>query len=503
MTEQFSTASIAAAPVASGLRISPAVADWFLSRGISQETLERAPVASGTTFFPELKGKSEAAFFKFPGGWKARAVPGKAFVSSKGWKPSFWNLEPVLAYLGRASIGTVIVTEGEIDALSIIEAGIPEFQILSVPNGAGGGSTDPDRGMPWLLDGLEAGLSRAKKIIWCGDMDEAGLALRSTMAHQFGIAKFWYVDWPEGCKDANDVLLKHDPEYLRNTVLHNAKAWPAAGLFSMEEMPEPPKLTLWTPEIDVMRNVVHLAPTHLSIVTGQPGHGKTEFFGQVWFEIARKYEIGICLASFETGPKPYLRRKFRSLFNHGKREFEMTPEELGKADQFIHNHYRFVQHPDHTPELEWLLDMAEVAVIRHGCQVVQIDPWNRLEDSSEKGEREDKYILRCLKSMVAFAHDLNVHVQVIVHPSKMDSQLRGEPPKLEDCSGAKAWDTVPDQGFSIHRPVVFDGQRRTEANFYVLKARFKELGYPCKLEVNYDLRTDTYVGLSLPIGTPA
>jgi twinkle protein len=41
----------------------------------------------------------------------------------------------------------------------------------------------------------------------------------------------------------------------------------------------------------------------------------------------------------------------------------------------------------------------------------------------------------------------------------------------------------------VHRPKVFEnGERKTEADLYVLKSRFDELGYPCRLAMNYDLK---------------
>lgn len=474
------------------------VLDWFLSRGISEETLRSLPVASGTTFFPELKDKSEAAFFKFEEGWKARAVPGKAFVSSKGWKPAFWNLPAVLEMLSIMGNATVFITEGELDALALVEAGVPYNQILSVPNGASG-TQDEERGLPFLLDGLKAGLNKASKIVWCGDADEPGLLLRSTMANQFGIAKFWFVDWPDECKDANDVLLKHGALYLREQVLSHAKPWPTDGVYRMEDLPEPPKLVLWTPDIDCLCNNVFLAPATLSVVTGQPNHGKSTVFGQIWFEIMRKYNVAGCFASFETRPKPYMRRQIRALMNDGKQEYELTAKELKKADDFIHDHYLFLTHPEHRASLDWILDRAEIAVVRHGARILQIDPWNRMEGSRGRDESETEYIARCLKALAVFAVDMNCHVQILAHPAKMDSNRKGQPPELEDISGSKNWDNMPDQGFVIHRPVLFkEGVKHTEARFIVRKARFEELGSPVDYWLNYDVPTKTFVGLSLP-----
>ncbi len=235
-----------------------------------------------------------------------------------------------------------------------------------------------------------------------------------------------------------------------------------------------------------------LSPKCLSVVTGHPGHGKTLLWMQIWYQVAKAYDIAVCVASFETRAKPHHRRALRQL-HAGCSEAEIAPDSLAAADQFIEDHFLWLQHPDQRPTLEWALDAAEVAVVRHGCRVVQIDPWNRLEADRAKQETETEYILRALRSLYSFANDLSCHVQIVAHPAKMDSQRRGRAPILEDIAGSKAWDNVVDQGFVVHRPEVFkDGVRHTEAVLFHRKARFEELGYPCKLALDYDLDVGRY-----------
>ena len=468
--------------------------NWLLKeRAISQKTSAKLPVASGTTFFSDLGAKSEAVFFKYEGGWKARPIGEKGFVASKGWKPSFWNIERTLDELSKCHGFDVYITEGEIDAMSLVEAGIPEYQVISVPNGASG-TTDESRGIPYVDDALQNGLNKATRIIWCGDNDEPGLALRAQMAQQFGIAKFWYIDWPEEAKDANDVLKKNGGDYLKNYVYDNPISWPVEGIYTLGEMPEPPKFTLWEPEIDCLKGKVFLAPRTLSVVTGQPGHGKSTFLGQVWFEIIRKYGLRGCFAAFETRPKPHIRRQIRTLFNNCP-EFDQTPQELKAADEWAEDHYLFLNHPEQRPTLDWFLDQAEIAVVRHGVKIIQLDPWNRLEASRERSESETEYIARCLRSLHVFAVDMDCHVQIIAHPAKMGGDRRGNPPELEDISGSKSWDSMVDQGFVIHRPRLFDevGGRITKARFLVRKSRFEELGYPMAVNLDYDLNKRMYV----------
>lgn len=43
---------------------------------------------------------------------------------------------------------------------------------------------------------------------------------------------------------------------------------------------------------------------------------------------------------------------------------------------------------------------------------------------------------------------------------------------LEDIAGAKPWDNMPDQGFTVHRPKMYEkGTIKTEALLFHRKAR--------------------------------
>lgn len=468
--------------------------EWAQSRGISRETLEALPVGSGSVFFPDLNAKSEAVFFGYKDGWKARSFPEKSFVAGGGFKPSFWNLEAVLA----AKPDTVFVTEGEMDACAIVESGIPACQVLSVPTGARLQPQDDPReskGYGWALDALKMGLGAIKRFVWCGDADAPGEALRADMLKIIGAARFYYVTWPDGIHDPNDMLLKDGPGALRELILDGALPWPHEGLYRLSELPEPVPLPIWKPPMPGFDGKVHLAPRTLSLVTGQPGHGKTMLWGEIWFQTVKAYGLSCCIASFETRPKPHIRRQLRTLLT-SKPEFEMSEVEKVHADAWINERYLFLFHPNQQPTLDWFLDCAETAVIRHGVKIIQLDPWNRLESSRTRDETESKYILRCLRALYVFANDMDCHVQVVAHPSKMDGGRRGQPPTLEDVSESKHWENVVDQGFTVHRPQMFDGPvRKTETALYHRKARFEELGYPCKISLNYDLAQRRYVPL--------
>jgi twinkle protein len=501
MTAQFSTAGIATGAGAYPKTLSAAARAYASNvRKISAATLERLGVGSDTVFFPELNRESEAVVFPYEAGgqlhnWKAAAFPVKAFLGMKGGKLQFWNLASVVGST------TVYITEGEWDALSLIEAGIPLERVLSVPNGARARTADDPaelRGYAYVVEALRAGLNRTKRFVWCGDNDGAGLALRADMARLLGAARFHFIEWPDGIKDANDMLRGDGPQALRELVMEGALPWPVDGLYRLSELPEPPPLTLWHSGFPEWESKVMLAPRTLSVFTGHPGHGKTTLSMQLWFQICRAYDLTAAVASFETHAKPHHRRALRQL-HAGKLERDMTEAEMRAADVWVENHFLWMAHPEHRPDLNWFLDKAEVAVVRHGARIIQLDPWNRLEASRDKSESETEYIGRCLRTLHAFAADMNCHVQILAHPAKMDSNRKGKAPELEDISGSKNWDNMVDQGFVVHRPTFFeDGQRRTDAVFFHRKARFDALGYQCQLKIDFDLAAGRYRSADYP-----
>ena len=473
------------AGIAGGLMaLSDTAIAWAKDRGISRSTLEAVGVASGTANF--RSGKSEALYFKNGDGWKARSLAQKDYTCKQGCHLALWGLDEV------KGSERVIITEGEMDRLALVEAGFPASETASVPSGAPGQeSEDPLATHKWAVEALEAGLNRCKRFVIWTDADAPGRALRRDLERIFGPARCWHV---EAGKDANDYLMEVGPGAVQAAV-EGAKAAAVEGLYRLDDLPERPPLTLWTPGFPEWESKVHLAPRTVSVVTGHPGHGKTTVMMQIWTQIARRHGVGVCVASFETRAKPHHRRNIRS-FLYGKREIDMVPEEIKNADAFINERFMWVEHKRSRADLRFILDAAEVAVVREGCKVLQIDPWNRLESMKPERMPETEYIGKCLDELADFADDLECHVQVLAHPTKTQ-RMPGKapsPPHLEDISGSKNWDNKPDQGFVIHRNEVFkEGERKTDATVYVRKVRYEELGYPCALDIRLDLQTGCFV----------
>ena len=107
------------------------------------------------------------------------------------------------------------------DVLAFMEAGFESC--VSVPNGAVmkvvDGKIDPqeDSKFKFLWDAKKK-IEKANRIIIATDSDGAGQAMAEEIARRIGKDKCWKVEFPEDCKDANDVLLKHGSKGLDKVV---------------------------------------------------------------------------------------------------------------------------------------------------------------------------------------------------------------------------------------------------------------------------------------------
>lgn len=463
--------------------------EYAKTRGISEQTLTRQRVLGGPARFQD--GAHEAIVFAYWRGeklvnYKARSIEGKRYVQMQGGEQIAYGWEEVQS----GPLEDVWIVEGEIDALSLIEAGVPPHSVLSVPGGApADASDDPEqsRRYGWLLDAVKNGLGRARRLILATDGDDPGRALRSDCTRILGPARTWYLDWPEGIKDANEMLVKNGTAALR-AHLATAKPWPVTGIYQLSDIPEPTALELWDIGFPEISGRIKIAPTTLSVVTGFPGHGKSHVFQQVWYQIAQRYDIRVAIFSAETRLKPFLRRNFRQ-FYWNRREVTLSDAERREADDWIQDRIFFIDAGDRQPTMSWMLEMAEIAAQRHGCRAIVIDPWNKIEeDYDPRQETETRWIGRMLDLWIEMARGLNIHTQIIAHPAKPDTASRSNPPDLYSISGSQHWANRVDQGFCIWRKkIVEGGVQQTESEIRLLKTRYEDLGFPAKYPLNYDV----------------
>lgn len=93
---------------------------------------------------------------------------------------------------------SVVITEGEIDALSVAQAFDLKWPVVSLPNGAQSALKSIKTAYEWL--------SSFEKIVIAFDMDEPGQKAAVEVAEALPVGKAYIMRMPGDLKDANDVL---------------------------------------------------------------------------------------------------------------------------------------------------------------------------------------------------------------------------------------------------------------------------------------------------------
>ena len=183
--------------------LSEQVVAWFARRGISQTTLTAMRVTEGKEWMPQKNGEENTIQFNyFREGElvnvKYRTLD-KCFKLTSGAEMIPYNLD---AIKGQKEC---CICEGEIDALSFVECGITNA--ISVPNGANANLT--------YLDDCWDDYFEDKELIYiASDSDTKGVMLREELLRRFGAERCKIVEYGEGCKDANEHLVKYGKDSL-------------------------------------------------------------------------------------------------------------------------------------------------------------------------------------------------------------------------------------------------------------------------------------------------
>ncbi|HYH14699.1 MAG TPA: DnaB-like helicase C-terminal domain-containing protein, partial [Flavisolibacter sp.] len=375
------------------------------------------------------------------------------------------------------------------------EAGV--YDVVSVPNGASKGNQKLE-----YLDNCWQDFEDKEKIILCVDSDEAGMMLREELARRLGKERCYTVNYPEGCKDANEVLLTYGKDGLKQMV-ESAKEWPLEGVIAMEEMidevtsfyesgyPDGAKA-----RVEGFDEYLRFIPGQLTIVTGIPGSGKDEFVNLIMSNLAmfEKWPFGIC--AFEEPSSitvTKLIEKFAGKsFAHRKDPgHRITEDDFHQGVAMVDQYFSFINIDEIDVTMDGILQKATELVKKKGIKGLVINPWNYIEYRLQGGQQETLYISECLTKLKRFLKVYGVHGFLIAHPTKIqkDKQTKKyEVPTLYNISGSAHFFNKTDNGISIYRDF-----ETNLVDVYVQKVKWSWLGKIGFCSFNYDTYTRQYI----------
>ena len=280
---------------------------------------------------------------------------------------------------------------------------------------------------------LKGGLATAKKIILSTDGDRPGKVLREELAIRLDRNRCWYVTYPQGCKDANDVLQKFGKDRgadILMDMIAEARPMVPSRLVKFSDIPVTKREAVvsgW-PELNPHLRIVR---PEFMVITGPPGDGKSQFGIALCCNLAHHHNWPGAIIQFEDD----VERNREDLIRYwcGKQGIPLSLErrpsekERSQACEWIDRMFRTISpnedFDDVAVDLDWLRTNIREAATRHGARWILIDPWNELEHAFAKGQTEAQYLNDAVRGLKRLARRYQILVILVAHPHAAGGQI--------------------------------------------------------------------------------
>lgn len=172
----------------------------------------------------------------------------------------------------------ITITEGELDCLSIAEVFNCRYPVVSVPSGAGSATKVVQENLEWLQ-----GFSY---VVLALDNDKDGKKATEECLKLLEPGKARVVTWPEGCKDASDLLKAGKNLELRSCIVSATEYIPPSVLTkdALVELLDDYKISThkWPWEV-ANKTISHVINPCLYSIVAEPEVGKTKFIHELMY----------------------------------------------------------------------------------------------------------------------------------------------------------------------------------------------------------------------------
>lgn len=393
----------------------------------------------------------------------------------------------------------LIITEGEIDCLTVAQLQGCKYPVVSIPLGAKAAK----KCIAANLDYFE----QFEEIILMFDQDDAGRAAAKECAEIMPMGKTKIAVLP--CKDANDCLLQGKTKELMDA-MWNASPFIPDGVVNASDLKTRVKEFLQNMETDglLFSNFNRLNDMTLGgrggevvMITSGSGMGKSTFARQLFLEWQRATPTGICALeeAVEETVLDMLGLENKVRLRQSK-ELQAQWIDDGtfdaKYDELFESGNLNLYDTFAESESDRLLSKMAYMVDGLGCKAILLDHISIVVSAMDDNSDERKIIDRLMTKLKAFAKSKNVLVAVICHlknPEKGKAHEEGRPVSITDLRGSGALRQLSDTIIALERNQQGDDPNLVRVR--VLKCRFTgETGVACFLKFNRETGWLEYQG---------
>lgn len=408
--------------------------EYMKTRGISEEVTRRYQLTTrkgdnNVLVFPFYDENGVLTFIKY-----RKMNYNKDRDGMKEWREK--DTKPILFGMKQCvDFKTLIVTEGQIDSLSVTQAGFDNA--VSVPSGA--------QDFGWIKLCWDW-LCKFENVICFGDYEKGHMTLLDQMINRLPQkVKAVRAEDYLGEKDANAILQKYGEQAIR-TAIENAEVPKLSNVKGLEtvkavDLNALPKIKTNIPEID--RVIGGLVYGQVVLLTGKRGNGKSTFMSQL---VAEALDQGQSVFVYSGELADYHFKRWLDFQLAGNAHVKVDLNEFkdqiySLADEtvealnrwyagraFIYDN-NFV--PDDGMELEGIIQTIEKVIRQYGVTLVCLD--NLMTAMDVVTDNQNLYLAQSnfVGALKKIAVRYNINIVLVAHPRKSKDEFTND-----DVSGS-------------------------------------------------------------------
>lgn len=418
-------------------------------------------------------GEIDAHYYPYDNGaaYKIRKLP-KDFT----WNGKSTNL------FGQSNFSAggrkLVITEGEIDALSVQQASYDKYKrfypIVALSSATMTKSLLENR--DWIRSFSE--------VVLCFDEDEAGKKAKDEAIKIIGLDKVKITKLPE--KDANAVLLKHQSTALLQCIFDAAPYIPS-GIIGKEELWKALVEYQNTPSIPypycingINEKTKGARLGEIALFVSGTSCGKSTVMREIMLSMQDKTEDKIGIVSLEEAPAETARKLagMKLKRNPAAEEIEIDDLKIGFDSVFGSDRYLLLDHQGSLKD-DTILDKLEYMALS-GCKWIIIDHITILVSEGTGELTGNEAIDKTMNDLLRFVKRHNVWVGLVSHLRKTTNTGKafeeGRMPNLDDIKGSGSIKQVSFDIIAFARNLMEpDPVKRNTIDMAVLKCRYTGL----------------------------